>query len=156
MSNTPHPTDTRHLWFRRAGLRFAASMEYLQEVLNAPPLRPLPGAEPALAGLMRLREHILPVLDPWSLTTSRPGRAPETAVIIVLALSGKPVLGLLAETVGKVVQLPSPSPLAKPARIPNAFAGQCRSAGQSRLFVFDVPTLAAGFGLTPSVAADSK
>jgi chemotaxis signal transduction protein len=126
-------------------------MDHLQEVLPAPTLRPLPGTDSGLAGLMVLRNQVLPVLDPWFLTTERPSEALQMNTIVVLSLNGIPIFGLLAEVIGKVVPLASPAPLSRAVRLPAAFSGQCHSSGQSRLLVVNVPALATALGLPPSM-----
>jgi len=146
--NAPTTTfQSRFLWFERAGQAFAVAMDYLREVVSVPALRPVPGAEAALTGLMVLHEQVLPVLDPISL--HRGGRPPSAAspIVVVLGVEGAPCFGLLAERVGKVVELPEPSPLASPPRVPAAFAGQTQGRATPHLIVVDVPTLAAAMGL---------
>jgi purine-binding chemotaxis protein CheW len=143
-----------HLWFQRSGKLFAVPMEYLQEVIPVEHLRPLPAAEPALAGLMTLRERVVPVLEPLSLAGYE--SAPITSpIVIVIAIGGTPIMGLLAESVGKVVELAAPLPLTITARLPEVFAGEVGGDGKPRLLVINAPVLAAQMGLveTPSMAA---
>lgn len=137
----------RHLWFERNGSCFALPMDYLREVLAAPPLRPLPGVEPALVGLMHLRDRVLPVLDPWSLASAAPGRPSRQPLVLVVDVAGHPLFGLLAEQVGKVIELSTPQRLARPARLPTAFAGQGQQEELGALLVLNVPALAAAFEL---------
>jgi purine-binding chemotaxis protein CheW len=145
--NAPSQSSPHYLWFERAGMRFAASMNHLQEVLSAPALRPVPATEPALTGLMILREHVLPVFDPASLASSEPSPQVASPIVIVLGLHGRPALGLLAEKVGKVMELPEPVPLTTPARLARTFAGESSRPGAPRLLVLDADGLAAAMGL---------
>jgi chemotaxis signal transduction protein len=109
--------------------------------------------EPALSGLMLLRDDVLPVFDPASLVGSQ-SAAPATAtVVIVLGLQGQPALGLLAEQVGKVVDLPRAVPLTTTTRLPAAFTGQSGLADGPRLLIVDAGSLAATMGLTKAVGA---
>jgi hypothetical protein len=140
----------RHIWFERCGLRLAAPMEELQEVLQAPTLRPLPAAERSLAGLMTLRERILPVFDPWLFASSERPKPVASAVVLVLGDSDQPTLGLLVERVGEAIELPSLLPLTLKVRLPVAFAGQCQQTGQPRVLVVNPGSLAAALGLVPA------
>jgi chemotaxis signal transduction protein len=137
----------QYLWFERAGMRFATSMTHLQEVLSSPALRPLPAVEPALSGLIVLREHVLPVFDPASLAGCGPTPEVGSPVVVVLGLDGQPTMGLLAEKVGKVIELPEPVPLTMDTRLSATFAGESSGPGASRLLVLNAPALAETMGL---------
>lgn len=103
----PSPTPSRgsFLWFERDRKIFAVTMDCLHEVFAASALRPVPGAVPSLVGLMLLRGEILPVLDPV-LLEGHPATAPVSEpFVVLLSVQGRPALGLLAERVGKVVEL---------------------------------------------------
>jgi len=141
------PNNPRHLWFERAGTRFAAPMSHLQEVLSSPRIHPIPAVEPALAGLMILREEVIPVFDPAFLRSSELSREISSPVVIVLGVQGKPLLGLLAEKVGKVIDLPATKPLTSPARISAAFSGDFSSPGSPPALVLDAMALANAMGL---------
>jgi len=138
---------SRFLWFERANKYFAVSMDHLQEVLPAPILRSLPVAEPALTGLITLREHVLPIFDPASLASAELSPAASSPIVIVLGLEGRPELGLLAEKVGKVVDLPAPTPLTFSTRLSTAFSGESSIPGLPRLLILDAIALAAMMGL---------
>ena len=146
--NTP-TASSRYLWFERAGMRFAASMDNLQQVLSAPALRPIPATEPSLSGLMILREHVLPVFDPASLAEDKPAPGIASPAVIVLSLQGRPALGVLAEKIGKVIELRIPRPLSVPTRRPEAFLGETRNSEMPRTLLLDAEALAAAMGLAP-------
>jgi chemotaxis signal transduction protein len=147
-------SNPQYLWFERAGMRFAASMAHLQEVLSAPALRPLPAVEPALSGLMVLREHVLPVFDPASLAGCGPTPEVGSPIVVVLGLEGRPAMGLLAERVGKVVELPDPVPLTIDTRLSTTFAGESTGPGASRLLVLNAAALAETMGLAGANPGD--
>lgn len=138
----------RFLWFTRAGIRFAASMEYLQEVLPLTGLRKLPAAEPSLSGLIILRELILPVFDPVAFISLNPVPVQAQANAIVLRLAGRPALAVVAEEVGQVVALPPPPRVSSPVRLAAAFAGELAPAGGGHTFILNVPEFAALMGLS--------
>ena len=133
---------------------FAIPMRHLQEVLPVPALCRLPGAEPVLAGLMKLRDHVLPVFDPLSMAHSAAVPHGAPGIVIVLILGDQPVLGLLADTVGKVVELTVPGPLSGSVRMPTAFSGEVSAPDQARMLVVDVPAFANDMGLMELPPAD--
>jgi chemotaxis signal transduction protein len=139
--------DLRYLWFEWAGGHFAAPMDHLQEVLSGPALRPLPAVEPAFAGLMVLREHVLPVFDPMAFANSQSSGSAGSPFVVVLGFEGQPALGLLAEKIGKVVSLSAPVRQAVTLRVPAAFAGETNLAGSGGVLVFDISSLATAMGL---------
>ena len=148
--------SSRYLWFERAGMRFAASMDHLQQVLSAPSLRPIPASEPALSGLMILREHVLPVFDPALLAEDRTPAEPASPTVIVLSLNGRPALGVLAEKIGKVVELRIPRPLSTTPRFPAAFSGETRNTDAPRTLLLDAEALAAAMGLGEAAAMAAR
>ena len=127
-------------------------MTQLQEVLPLRQLRSLPAAEPSLVGFMSLREHVLPVFDPASIAGLGSVPPIQSVNAIVLSLEGKPTFALIAETVGHMVSLPSPSPLSLPARMPAAFGGEIPPGSHSaeRLLILDVVAFAVMMGLSPN------
>ena len=152
--NTAGVSNPKYLWFERAGRRFAVSMDDLQEVLPSPALRPLPAGDPALSGLMFLREEVLPVFDPAALAGFRTASGLGAPVVIVLEMEGCPIMGLLAEAVGKVVELPVPTPMVASTRLGAVFAGVSGGSGQPKALVFDTAALAATMGLAVELPAD--
>jgi chemotaxis signal transduction protein len=153
------PTTTlspdRFLWFNRAGIRFAAVMEHLQEVLPLTGLRPLPASEPALAGLMVLRDTILPVFDPALLLSSTPAPLHALVHAIVLRLEGQAVFAVMAEEVGQVISLPPPARMSCPVRLAAAFAGEWIAPDKTRSHNLDIPRLAAVMGLHNPIPAST-
>ncbi len=157
MKLTSAKAEHPHLWFERAGNFFAVPMDNLQEVLPVPALRPLPAADPALTGLIALRDRVLPVFDPLILAGCSTGpSAPAGSIVIVLKGDRHHGLALLAEKVGKIVELTSLDPLAAGARVPIAFAGESRLTDQRRLLIVEVASLAQVMGLHECDAADAS
>ena len=148
--------SVRYLWFQRAGNRFAVPMTHLQRVLPVSTLRSLPAAEPALAGFTLLDGKGLPVLDPSCFADLTPTACLFPAIVVVLVLEGQPVFGLLAEQIGKVVELPSLSRVRSELPHPQRFCGEISGPGKVRTLVVDVPALAKEMGLTTSQFSESE
>ncbi|MDC0712711.1 chemotaxis protein CheW [Stigmatella sp. ncwal1] len=89
--------------FRLGGQMYALATRYLHEVLRAPELTPLPGAPALLRGLTLLRGEVLPVVE----LTPLFGRAASgtSGTVLVMGL-GRAELGLCAEAVEEVTQVP--------------------------------------------------
>jgi chemotaxis signal transduction protein len=155
MNRETNSIFNRYLWFERGGLRFAAPMEQLQEVLPLPAVRPVHGAEASLAGFMMLRELVLPLFDPALLVNPPSESLPRASVVVVLSLQERIYFGLLAERVGKVIELPPPRPLGMPTRVPAAFSGECKPASQGRLVLMSVEGLTAAMGLAEAFGAEA-
>jgi purine-binding chemotaxis protein CheW len=90
---------------RMADMDVALPLSALREAVPCPPeLAGLPAAAPGLLGAVELRSMVLPVLD-LAVVLGRPaGRRPGQ--VVVVASSGGQVLGLLADEVRGICQIP--------------------------------------------------
>jgi chemotaxis signal transduction protein len=147
MKTEASETSTRFLWFEQAGSRFAASMDYLQEISPLGNLRPLPTRECALAGLTTLRDEVLPVFSPILLVNGGGSHTSAAASLVVLKLPHGGCFGLLADGIGRITDIPSVAPAEKSFDYPGAFAGVSRVHGRGEILVLDVPGLASITGL---------
>jgi hypothetical protein len=68
--------------------RYALELTAVREVVRAPAVVPLPGAPPAVLGLMNLRGEVVPVLDTAALLGS--GRTGGVAFAAVVEAGGEP------------------------------------------------------------------
>ena len=150
MKMEPSENSTRFLWFEQAGSRFAASMDYLQEISPLGSLRPLPTRECALAGLTTLRDEVLPVFSPISLVDAGESPARTAANLVVLKLPHGGCFGLLADAIGRITDISSVSPADRSFGTPGAFAGVSRGRGRGEILVLDIPGLASITGLDQS------
>jgi len=148
MKTAAAPASSRFLWFDRGGARFAVAMENLQEVLPLPALRTLPVSEPSLAGLMVVREFILPVFDPALMAGSAAVPRQALANAVILNLGDRPLFALIAEEVGKVIPLSAPRRISTPVRLPAAFAGELPAPGSERMLILNPNEFALAMGLT--------
>jgi len=152
MTRPLHENPGRYLWFNRGGMRFAAAMENLQEVLPLQSLRTLPVSERALMGLIVVRNLILPVFDPALLSGEATVSMSGQKNVVVLRLQGIPTFAVAAEGVGQVVALPAPGQASGSLRIPSAFLGEVKLTGNQRLLVLNPAGLAATMGLACQVS----
>lgn len=91
---------------RMADMDVALPLSALREVVPCPPsLAGLPAAAPGLLGALELRRLVLPVLDLHAVL-GRPAEARPDQVVVVMAAEGQ-VLGLLADEVRGICELPS-------------------------------------------------
>lgn len=91
---------------RLAGMDVALPLSALREVVPCPPeLAGLPAVAPGLLGAIELRRLVLPVLD-LQAVTGRPEDRRDDQVVVVVA-SGNRVLGLLADQVQGICQVPA-------------------------------------------------
>jgi chemotaxis signal transduction protein len=155
MNSPASDLSDRFLWFVRGEQRFAAAMEHLQEVLPLPALRSLPASEPALAGLMVLRDTIVPVFDPCLMTGSTPRARRASASAVVLRLAGRPVLALIAEEVGQVIRFSAHPVKTEFARLRAAFVGEVGTSSKDRTLLLNIPEFAALMGLTSAPSGAS-
>lgn len=90
-----------------AGARYGLDLTAVHRVLPRPPLRPLPGAPPWVAGVFRLRGEVVPVIDLGVLHGGVPARtafASRVAVVLYPVPAGPPrLLGLLGDEVTDVL-----------------------------------------------------
>lgn len=93
---------------RMADMDVALPLSALREVVPCPPsLAGLPAAAPGLLGALELRRLVLPVLELHAVLGRGTTRRPDQVVVVVA--SGGQVLGLLADEVGGICQLPADS-----------------------------------------------
>ena len=90
---------------RLGGETFAVPLAHIREVLPFPPLFPVPGAPPAILGLVNHRGEPLLVVDLRPLLNlPQTGLMPDSRLLVVE--DGADSLGLYAEEAGEVVGVP--------------------------------------------------
>ena len=105
---TPDETvgDVVYGLLRMGDMDVALPLSALREVVPCPPsLAGLPAAAPGLLGALELRRLVLPVLDLHAVLGRAVDRGPDQ-VVVVVAAEGQ-VLGLLADEVRGICQLPA-------------------------------------------------
>ncbi|WP_308127920.1 chemotaxis protein CheW [Modestobacter italicus] len=109
MATSEEPAgDVVHGLLRLAGMDVALPLSALREVVPCPAeLAGLPAASPGLLGAIELRRLVLPVLDLQAVTGRAEERHPDQVVVVVA--SGGRVLGLLADQVQGICEVPADS-----------------------------------------------
>jgi purine-binding chemotaxis protein CheW len=94
--------------FEVGGEKYALEVMRVQEVIDVGNLTQVPGAQPALLGVLNLRGHVVPVYDlriPFGLPLeSTPGRSPCVLIVESRSSSETRVEGLLVDRVSDVFE----------------------------------------------------
>jgi chemotaxis signal transduction protein len=107
-----------HLLLHAGPERLAVPAAAVAEVLPAVELHALPGGPEWVAGVFRRRGAVVPVVDVYRLVTGRPCPATLHARIALVehpTAAGPKTLGLLAERVGDLRELPAGDGFVAPA-----------------------------------------
>lgn len=128
------------LVFRIGGEHFAIQAVSLRQILESPPIVPLPNAPPHLLGIINLRGEILAVIDlrvPFDLGPS--GSHPEERLVVLRW--GKKSVALVADAVLSIESLQrsnlEPVPLDLPEIHRRTFLGQARLRQDLSVSVMD-------------------
>ncbi len=110
MTNAPAPADrpTPYLAFALAGEDYALPALRVREIIEYEPVTPLPGAPPAVRGVLNLRGSVVPVVDlavAFGLAPTVVGAS--TCVVVAELDAGGEIwpLGLMTDAVHRVVEL---------------------------------------------------
>ena len=100
--------------FEVAGRSYAIDVSHLREVVRWQPSTPLPNAPPLIAGVLDLRDLVVPVLDMGLALGGAPVQAGPNARILVIEFD-EMLVGLAVEAATDVVSPPPSSVDAPPA-----------------------------------------
>ncbi len=111
---------------------YAVEVLKVQEVMRAPEVLPLRGAEPAVLGVMNLRGLIVPVIDLGLRLETSPVQIDALTRVIVLESEGE-ALGILVSTVAEVMAI-SEANIEHPGNLQcgsscDSLTGVCRQGG---------------------------
>ena len=133
-----------YLTFRLGAEEYAVAIEYVREVLKAPPITEVPRAPAGILGVVNVRGEVVGVFDPRHRLGLPVAEAAEGTGRIVIVDDGEGASGLLVDAVASVVRLPRGSVEPCPQGIGGASAECLAGIGRerSRLFtVLDLPAL---------------
>ena len=130
-------TDT-YLVFLTDGLRFGVEAEYVVEIINNYAITRLPIVPPYVRGIINLRGLIIPILD----IRSRLGKAPAEDDCIVVLSQNETQLGILVDTVDRMVDVDRESISPMPAQnTQELISGMCSLAEGETLLILDCEKL---------------
>lgn len=144
MTNTLSTDQTQYLSFHLAGEEYAVSILKVKEIIEYGTLTKLPQTPPSVRGVINLRGNVVPVVDlaikfgmPQSPLTNR-----SCIVIVEVNLDGEPsVVGIIADSVSQVIDLPAGEILAPPAfgtRIKVDFLYGMGKSGNKFVLILDI------------------
>ncbi len=100
--------------FEVAGRSYAIDVSHMREVVRWQPTTPLPNAPPPIAGVLDLRDLVVPVLDMGLALGGAPVQAGPNARILVIEFD-EMLVGLAVEAATDVLSLPPSGVDALPA-----------------------------------------
>ncbi len=116
MNTSPAAPIAQYLSFFIAGEECALGILQVREIIEYDTVTRVPGAPPWVRGVTNLRGSVLPVID-LALKLGLPASAPHRRSCVVVAevsyQGDKLVLGVLADSIGQVVEL-SPTDVEPP------------------------------------------
>jgi purine-binding chemotaxis protein CheW len=144
VAGTEDAAVEEYLTFRLGHEEYAVAIEYVREVLKAPPITEVPRAPVGILGVVNVRGDVVGVFDPRYRLGLPAAEAVEGVGRIVIVDDGEGACGLLVDAVASVVRLPRGSVEPCPQGIGGASAECLAGIGRerSRLFtVLDLPAL---------------
>jgi purine-binding chemotaxis protein CheW len=144
---TSRPEDAaveEYLTFRLGAEEYAVAIEYVREVLKAPPITEVPRAPAGILGVVNVRGEVVAIFDPRRRLGLPTPPAVEGSARVVIVDDGEGPCGLLVDAVASVVRLPRGSVEPCPQGIGGASADCLAGIGRerSRLFtVLDLPAV---------------
>ena len=166
MTNTQSSEQTQYLTFHLAGEEYAVGILKVKEIIEYGTLTIVPQTPAAVRGVINLRGNVVPVVDlalkfgmPQSPLTNR-----TCIVIVEVDLDGEQsVIGIIADSVSQVIDLPAANILPAPAfgtKVKVDFLHGMGKAGEKFVLVLDIDKVlatedvgaAAGLGRSQSKA----
>ncbi len=96
---------TRWVSFTVAEEIYALNVLDVQEVLRAAEITPIPGAHPAIRGIINLRGNVVTILDARTIFTLPEKTFDEESRIMVVELRSGEVAGIVVDSVAEVIAL---------------------------------------------------
>jgi purine-binding chemotaxis protein CheW len=146
-TESAHSEQSQYLGFHIAGEEYAIGILRVREILEYDTVTKVPTTPPSIRGVINLRGSVVPVVDlavklglPESVVTKR-----SCVVVVEIALDGeRTVMGLLADAVSQVIDLPAaeiepPPPFGTRIRV-ECLLGMGRS-GKKFVLLLDIDRL---------------
>ena len=113
-STAPATADLQAIVFGLGDETYGIEIGFVHEIIRNQELTVVPGASPAVLGLINLRSQVLPVLSLRTIFGRPPGELDSSARIVLVGLAGARV-GLLVDRVFEVRTFPAESISPPPA-----------------------------------------
>ena len=158
MTNTHSTDQTQYLTFHLAGEEYAVGILNVKEIIEYGTLTRVPQTPASVRGVINLRGNVVPVVD-LAIKFGMP-RSPLTnrtcIVIVEVDLDGEQsVIGIIADSVSQVIDLPSSEILAPPAfgtRIKVDFLNGMGKSGNKFVLILDIEKVLSGEELKSTAA----
>ena len=158
MTDTQSTDQTQYLTFNLAGEEYAVGILKVKEIIEYGMLTRVPQTPPSVRGVINLRGNVVPVVD-LAIKFGMP-RSPLTnrtcIVIVEVELDGEQsVIGVIADSVSQVIDLPSNDVLAPPAfgtRIKVDFLTGMGKSGNKFVLILDIEKVLSGDELKSTTA----
>ena len=137
--NAVPATDVeKYLLFVSDGLLFGAAASYIVEIITNHPITSLPLVPSYVRGIINLRGQIIPIVDIRRLL----GQEPASQDCIIILNINDTMLGVLVDTVQKMIDIHSKSILPSPHKDHDGLvSGMCSLAEGQTMLVFDCTQL---------------
>ncbi|MFO8072563.1 MAG: chemotaxis protein CheW [Polyangia bacterium] len=140
---------------RCAGHLMAVSISYIEEVVQMPALRSVPGGARSVAGLVDYHGEILAVIDLGELAGGERSPVTRDRSLLICGVSTRRV-GLMVEEITDVVTVGAESISVGEEVLPGALrAAGVLGAGEETAYIADVAWIALGADLAEIVADDA-
>ena len=162
MINTESNQQTQHLTFHLAGEEYAVGILKVKEIIEYGTLTVVPQSPPSVRGVINLRGNVVPVVDlaiKFGMAQS-PITNRTCIVIVEVALDGEQsVMGVIADSVSQVIDLPADEILPPPAfgtRIKADFLKGMAKADKKFFLILDIDKVLATDELSGHAAISSS
>ena len=150
MTDSQSSDQTQYLTFNLAGEEYAVGILKVKEIIEYGTLTRVPQTPPSVRGVINLRGNVVPVID-LAIKFGMP-RSPLTnrtcIVIVEIELDGEQsVIGVIADSVSQVIDLPSIDILVPPAfgtRIKVDFLTGMGKSGNKFVLILDIEKVLSG------------
>lgn len=134
----PAAATEKHLLFLSEGLLFGASANYIVEIITNHPITTLPLVPSYIRGIINLRGQLIPIVDIRQIL----GQSPAACDCIVILNIHDTMVGILVDTVQKMIDVPLNSILPAPNQEQQKLvSGMCSLAEGQTMLVFDCAQL---------------
>lgn len=131
-------TTEKYLLFLSDELLFGASASYIVEIITNHPITTLPLVPSYIHGIINLRGQLIPIVDIRQLL----GQSPGSCDCIVILNINDTMVGILVDTVQKMIDVPIKSILPSPNQEQQTLvSGMCSLAEGQTMLVFDCAQL---------------